>query len=98
MKQWICNWFGQVWPDRVRRLQVAAQYNDIGREALADIALRNYVFAPAPQHIDAIALARIEGRREAALEIIQMSTVDPMALSRIEIGGSDKRAENSHAS
>jgi hypothetical protein len=73
------DWFWSRWPSRARRHEAMQGYRTLAishQETLADIALRNYVLSPAPEGIDAITLARIEGRRAAALEILAIASMD----------------------
>jgi hypothetical protein len=84
------HWFRTVWGDDQRRMEVlrgyaafkAARYSELDRRArlaLADIALRNNVFAPINEpdpHLAAIA----EGRRQCALEIFKLASVDIASL------------------
>lgn len=89
LKGWMLTWFPVAWPDRMRRVQVAAQYRDIGKEALADIAMRNFLFEPFPRQFDP---QYCIGRRDAALEIFQMARVDPRDVGDISVTtqGADK--------
>ena len=69
-------WFRQLWPTSSRRHAVLSGYRAIGMQheaTLADIALRNYVFAPAPAAADLFAAGIAEGRRQAALEIFKLA-------------------------
>ncbi|UPJ43925.1 hypothetical protein IVB40_07600 [Bradyrhizobium sp. 40] len=76
------NWFRTVWGDDQRRMEVIRGYIAFGgqfKATLADIALRNHVFAPINEpnaHLAAIA----EGRRQCALEIFKLANVDHLAL------------------
>lgn len=73
------NWFWSRWPTRARRHQAMQGYRTLAiqhAETLADIALRNYVLTPAPDGVDATALAILEGRRSAALEILALAHMD----------------------
>lgn len=65
-------WFRQVWPTAARRSAVLEGYRTLGtqlRPTLTDIALRNYVFADAPDQV-------AEGRRRCALEIFKLANTD----------------------
>jgi hypothetical protein len=79
MQRWVGKWFGAVWPDAVQRRRVAAQYAALAENKLllADIAARNYVFAPAPGAENLFEAGIAEGRRRAALEIIELAGADP---------------------
>lgn len=59
--------------------QVAAEYSSLAakKHLLADISTRGGVHDPAPPQLDALALARHEGRRSLALEILHMAHADP---------------------
>jgi hypothetical protein len=76
------HWFRTVWGDDQRRMEVIRGYIAFGSQhkpTLADIALRNHVFAPITEpdpHLAAIA----EGRRQCALEIFKLANVDHLAL------------------
>lgn len=88
----MLKWFPIAWPDRMLRLQVAAQYAALAqsKELLADIAMRNFLFEGAPDNAN---LAIIEGRRRAALEIFQMARMRPQDVADIGVkinrGGND---------
>ncbi len=69
-------WFWQMWPTRARRHTAMSGYRGIPEETLADIALRNYVFAPAPAAGDLFGAGVNEGRRLAALEIFKNARMD----------------------
>src|SRR5262245_27065936 len=73
------NWFLTRWPTSARRHTAMQGYRTLAvahPETLADIGIRNYVLAPAPDGVDAIGLARAEGRRAAALEIMHLANMD----------------------
>ena len=75
----------QCWPTLSARSAVLSGYRALGaqhKHVLADIALRNHVFAPLPVG-DALTIARAEGRRECALEIYQLAKIDPDLLWRL---------------
>lgn len=80
----MLRWFPVAWPDRMLRLRVAGEYASIAshRHMLADIAMRNFLFEPAPDGAD---LAIIEGRRRAALEIFQMARVNPADIADVSV-------------
>jgi hypothetical protein len=68
-------WFAAYWPNAARRWKVLNGYRGIDKETLADIALRNSVFAPIREG-DAHKAAIAEGRRQCALEIFKLANVD----------------------
>lgn len=76
------HWFRSFWPDEQARIEVMRGYTMLAtshRKTLADIALRNNVFAPVNEpnaHLAAIA----EGRRQCALEIFKLANMDIGAL------------------
>lgn len=76
------HWFRSCWGDPQRRMEVLRGYMAFGQQykaTMADIALRNYVFAPI--NIDDAHLAAIaEGRRQCALEIFKLANMDLLAL------------------
>jgi hypothetical protein len=76
MKQHLRKWFSVAWRDQVLRMRVAGQYSSLkaSPQMLADIAARNFVFAHMPDEPHAMAIA--EGRRRAALEILELARVD----------------------
>jgi hypothetical protein len=75
-------WFAAFWPSAARRWLAMQGYRTLGlhhQVTLADIALRNNVFAPIREtdpHLAAIA----EGRRQCALEIFKLAKVDTAVL------------------
>lgn len=75
------NWFRQMWPEAQRRWLALQGYRSLQMHpsTLADIALRNNVFAPIREgtpHMAAIA----EGRRQCALDIIKLANMDAATL------------------
>ncbi|HLH50797.1 MAG TPA: hypothetical protein VE993_01585 [Stellaceae bacterium] len=84
MKAWISRWFAVAWPDRFFRQQVAAEYAAIGAKALADIAMRNFLYEPAPSN-DPDEIMIIEGRRRAAREIFDLARINPADLADIQV-------------
>lgn len=92
------NLMRQCWPFNSKTDRVLEGYQVLGRQhalTLADIALRNGLFASLPPDADAIALARAEGRREAALEIFALSNTDAGALfALIETKPSPQRSQS----
>lgn len=72
-------WFLQIWPFAQRRAEVIRGYRVLGsscRATLADIALRNHVFAEAPPAADLFGAGITEGRRRAALEIFKIANIN----------------------
>lgn len=75
-------WFRNMWPDDQRRWVIINGYQAFGKNhptVLADIALRNNVFAPIRER-DEHAAAIAEGRRQCALEIFKLANVNPSDL------------------
>lgn len=74
--------FRQFWPYVPGKRAVQSGYLALKGHphVLADIALRNYVFADAPSAATLYDAGRIAGRREAALEIIRLARLDPASL------------------
>jgi hypothetical protein len=75
-------WFRAMWPNAQRRWVIINSYRAIGQahpSVLADIALRNNVFAPIREN-DPHKAAIAEGRRQCALEIFKLANVDPVTL------------------
>lgn len=87
MKRWIGLWFAQVWSQSQLRLRVAGEYAAIrsSRHMLADIAMRNGVFAPGPDANNLFQAGIAEGRKRAALEILDMARVDPADLMDVTV-------------
>lgn len=76
----------QHWPFAPGRGAVVSGYMALGiqhQHTLADIGLRNFVFSPLPETDSAIALARAEGRRQCALEIMQLAKAPPAQLQKL---------------
>jgi hypothetical protein len=71
----LANYFAQFWPYDTGKRAVHGGYLALKAHPhlLADIALRNHVFAECPDQI-------AEGRRRAALEIIKLCNLDPNQL------------------
>lgn len=75
-------WIISIWPKAEQRWLVITGYRSFATHhsiVLADIALRNFVFAPIREtdpHKSAIA----EGRRQCALEIFKLANIDPATL------------------
>lgn len=75
-------WFASYWPTAQRRWLVINGYRAFAtnyQTTLADIALRNYVFAPIRVANDREAWIA-EGRRQCALEIFKLANIDPATL------------------
>jgi hypothetical protein len=72
-------WFRQFWPFAAGRAAALAGYRALGaqhKHTLTDIALRNYVFHPAPPAADLHAAGVAEGRRQCALEIFKLAHIN----------------------
>lgn len=75
-------WFRGLWPDDQRRWSIINGYTAFAtqhKDVLADIAVRNYVFAPIRES-DPHKAAIAEGRRQCALEIFKLANTDPSTL------------------
>ena len=74
-------WLVAAWRSPRQREAVARAYLGLRTQPLllADIALRGSVFQPTGL-TDPIAIAKNEGRRELALEIINLAKTDPASL------------------
>lgn len=74
----------QLWPSDNNRRAIMATHAALGtpqhRHWLADVALRGGVFSPAPRVETLWDAGRLEGRREFALEIIELARADPRLL------------------
>ena len=75
-------WFGQLWPRETGRRAVLSDFATVGtlKHFLADLALRGNVFSGHPVTDSLYQLGRMEGRRELALEVIQLAGQEPQAL------------------
>lgn len=91
-------WLQSAWLDALARAQVAGQYRSLknSKHLLADIARRGGVFASNPPTSgDVFEHGRREGRRELALEIIEMVEFDPaQLLPMTELGKVHRREES----
>lgn len=79
----LVRWFAQAWPFPEGRRAVLEQYRVIGgyKLAMADIALRCGVYsADSAAPGDVFGAGVIEGRRRAALEILNICAADPREL------------------
>lgn len=74
--------FRQFWPSVPGKRSVYAGYLALKAhpQTLADIAMRNYVFADPPKGLSDRDGAILEGRRQCALEIVRLSRLDPATL------------------
>lgn len=75
-------WFASYWPRAERRWVVINGYRafaTVHPHVLADIALRNNVFAAIREN-DPHKAAIAEGRRQCALEIFKLANIDPATL------------------
>jgi hypothetical protein len=75
-------WFRQIWPRPAGKHNVLSGYAMLRdeRHVLADIALRNRVFKEFPKGLNAFDAGVCEGRRQAALEILELCSLDPALL------------------
>lgn len=74
-------WFRQTWLVVAKRFTVLAQYRAIGNYAMADIALRGFVYSDFPDAKgDVFAAGIAVGRRQLALEILELKRADPNVL------------------
>lgn len=78
----ITRWFRTYWPRHDERDAVLREYQSLQHKQLflQDIALRGSIFQPIPPGPHA---ERMEGRRQLALEIIQLSGMDWRVLQRL---------------
>lgn len=74
--------FTQVWPRDGGKRALLADYLTLkgAPHLLADIAVRNYVFAPIPPAKSTYAAGVAEGRRQCALELIRLCGLEAAAL------------------
>ncbi|HXF45751.1 MAG TPA: hypothetical protein VNK91_06495 [Burkholderiaceae bacterium] len=77
-------WFRQKWLTPQKRWAVLTAYKSIDEFALADIAQRGYVFSQ-PQRVvgDVFGDGINEGRRQLALEIIELAGADVQQLFQL---------------
>lgn len=83
MKTAIATWFRQMWPDFQKRHAVAGEYLSIGashRLLLADIGLRGLIWSDLAVRGDHDGTMINLGRRELALEIIELCNIEPERL------------------
>lgn len=76
------NWFANFWRAPDRRWAVINSYRAMAvqhKDMFADIALRNFVFAPIRAATDREYFIA-EGRRQCALEIFKLANIDPATL------------------
>lgn len=77
-------WFREIWPTPQRRLVVLGEYAAIGKHALADICLRGGVWSSLPRVAgDVFGDGVNEGRRQLAVEIVELNKADPQQLYRL---------------
>jgi hypothetical protein len=83
MKPLLKNWFAEKWQQATMRLRVAGEYNALrgSKHMLADIAARNHVFSELPNDPHLMAIG--EGRRRAALEILELARVDIQEIAQV---------------
>lgn len=79
------SWFRQIWINPQKRWAVLGEYANLKNSPylLADIALRGFVFSRKPAPKDIYEAGKFEGRRELALEIVQLAEVDPAEIFRL---------------
>jgi len=93
IKRWMRVWF-PIWEEQ-RRLRVAGEYAALtnSQHLMADLAMRNFAFAPLPAgEISEAGIA--EGRRRCVLEILDMARVDPREIAALEIRPRQQKREN----
>lgn len=75
-------WFPLVWPHKGQRHAVLAEYQELKQKVrlLQDIATRGGVFMACPPGVP---LERHEGRRELALEILELAGADMDRLMKL---------------
>lgn len=84
IKEWAA-WALTMWPNAAQRMQVAGEYAALQRSQhlMADLALRNHVYAPGPDVDNLYAAGVAEGRRRVVLEIFKLARIDPQAVARL---------------
>lgn len=94
MRLTLRNWFEKVWTQSVLRVRVAGEYASLrqSRHMLADIAARNFVFAELPNEPHAMAVA--EGRRRAALEILELARADFEEIAGVKLSHTPREPNN----
>lgn len=87
MKLWARLWYAGVWSDKPLRLRVAGEYRALAtsKHLLADLAARNFVFAAAPDAKNLFDAGIAEGRRRAALEVLELTRIDPHELADMTV-------------
>lgn len=83
MKAKIGAWFQQLWPNRSKRHALAGDYLSLAAThglVLADIALRGRLWSDLVVPGDRDATMVNLGKRELALEIIELAEMDPNRL------------------
>lgn len=91
-------WIIGAWRDAAARHSVISEYHALAqyRFLMADIARRGGVFATQPpSHGDVFENGRREGRREFAIELLELARCDTEALSALVARYSSTREEKS---
>jgi hypothetical protein len=97
MKAWIARWFPGAWRSPQQRLRVAGEYAALAnsRHLLADLTMRNFVFAPVEgppgREGDTFERGVAEGRRRCVLEILELARVDPHTIAALETQPQQRR-------
>lgn len=84
MRTHLKDWFAKVWPQNAMRLRVAGEYAALkgSLHMLADIAARNHVLSDLPNDPHLMPIA--EGRRRAALEILELARVRVEEIAQVK--------------
>lgn len=91
-------WLNVAWRDSMARFAVISEYRALAghKYLMADIARRGGVFATQPpSHGDVFENGRREGRREFAIELLELARCDTEALSALVARYSSTREEKS---
>lgn len=75
-------WFARMWSPAKAQM-IAADYASVGaahQAMLLDIAARGGLFSKAPPGVDPTTLAILEGRRQLAIETIELARLSPEEL------------------
>lgn len=89
-------WLAGAWRDATARFAVISEYRALAghKYLMADIARRGGVFAPQrPTRGDVFENGRAEGRREFAIELLELARCDTEALSALVARYSSTREE-----
>jgi len=84
VSDWVKNAFA-MWPNELQRTRLGGEYAALRQSQLllADLCQRNHVFRPAPNSESLFTAGVAEGRRRCVLELLQLTRIDPMALTEV---------------